>query len=91
MTLHNIWSVDSLKGFQLRKDFYALKENTNNPSFIDYFADLGDPRQEDRCDHKLIDIIFISVCAVICGADGFTSTPRANPRSRRSRSCRSGR
>ena len=72
MTLHNIKSVDSLKGFQLRKDFYALKENTNNPSFIDYFADLADPRQEDRCDHKLIDILFIAVCAVICGADRFT-------------------
>ena len=42
------------------------------PSFIDYFAELADPRVEDRCDHKLIDILFIAVCAVICGADGFT-------------------
>jgi len=42
------------------------------PSFIDYFADLADPRLEDRCSHKLIDILFIAVCAVICGADGFT-------------------
>jgi predicted transposase YbfD/YdcC len=42
------------------------------PSFIDYFANLADPRIEDRCDHKLIDILFIAVCAVICGADGFT-------------------
>jgi predicted transposase YbfD/YdcC len=41
-------------------------------SFIDYFAELADPRVEDRCDHKLIDILFIAVCAVICGADGFT-------------------
>jgi predicted transposase YbfD/YdcC len=48
--------------------------NTNNetPSFIDYFTELADPRIEDRCDHKLIDILFIAVCAVICGADGFT-------------------
>lgn len=45
---------------------------TDTPTFIDYFADLSDPRIEDRCDHKLIDILFIAVCAVICGADGFT-------------------
>lgn len=64
--------MDSLKGFQFRKDFRALSENNKNPSFIDYFADLADPRIEDRCDHKLIDILFIAVCAVICGADGFT-------------------
>lgn len=49
-----------------------MNENSNNPSFIEYFADLADPRIEDRCDHKLIDILFIAVCAVICGADGFT-------------------
>jgi predicted transposase YbfD/YdcC len=45
---------------------------TDTPTFIDYFTDLCDPRIEDRCDHKLIDILFIAVCAVICGADGFT-------------------
>lgn len=46
--------------------------NSDTPTFIDYFADLTDPRIEDRCDHKLIDILFIAVCAVICGADSFT-------------------
>jgi predicted transposase YbfD/YdcC len=46
--------------------------NTDTPTFIDHFADLTDPRIEDRCDHKLIDILFIATCAVICGADGFT-------------------
>ena len=45
---------------------------TDTPTFIDYFTALCDPRIEDRCDHKLIDILFIAVCAVICGADGFT-------------------
>jgi predicted transposase YbfD/YdcC len=49
-----------------------LNTNDETPSFIEYFADLADPRIEDRCDHKLIDILFIAVCAVICGADGFT-------------------
>jgi predicted transposase YbfD/YdcC len=49
-----------------------LKTDQPIPNFIDYFADLADPRQQDRCDHKRIDILFIAVCAVICGADGFT-------------------
>jgi len=49
-----------------------LKTNQSTPNFIDYFAELADPRQEDRCDHKLIDILFIAICAVICGAEGFT-------------------
>ena len=33
-----------------------MKTNPPTPSFIDYFADLADPRQEDRCDHQLIDL-----------------------------------
>lgn len=41
-------------------------------TIIECFSDLVDPRVEDRCDHKLIDIIFIAVCAVISGADSFT-------------------
>ena len=49
-----------------------MKIDQPTPSFIDYFVELTDPRQEDRCDHKLIDILFIAICAVICGADGFT-------------------
>jgi predicted transposase YbfD/YdcC len=42
------------------------------PTFADCFADLPDPRKVEQCDHLLIDILFIAVCAVICGADGFT-------------------
>ncbi len=33
------------------------------------FGELSDPRVEGRCDHKLIDIIIIAVCAVITGAE----------------------
>ena len=33
------------------------------------FQVLPDPRVEGRCDHKLIDIIVIAVCAVIAGAE----------------------
>lgn len=35
------------------------------------FQDLPDPRVEGRCDHKLIDIIVITVCAVIVGAENW--------------------
>jgi predicted transposase YbfD/YdcC len=38
-------------------------------SLVVSFQDLPDPRVEGRCDHKLIDIIVIAVCAVIAGAE----------------------
>ena len=33
------------------------------------FAGLADPRETRRCDHRLIDILAIAVCAVIACAD----------------------
>jgi predicted transposase YbfD/YdcC len=41
-------------------------------SLEECFQSLPDPRVEGRCDHKLIDIIIIGVCGVICGADSWT-------------------
>ncbi|MCC3421806.1 MAG: ISAs1 family transposase, partial [Microcoleus sp. PH2017_07_MST_O_A] len=35
----------------------------------DHFFDLEDPRVERTRHHQLIDIITLSICAVICGAD----------------------
>lgn len=40
--------------------------------FLRYFVNVPDPRVEYLCDHKLIDIIAIAICAVTCGADGWT-------------------
>jgi predicted transposase YbfD/YdcC len=40
-------------------------------SLIVSFQNLPDPRVEGRCDHKLIDIIVITVCAVIAGAESW--------------------
>ena len=42
------------------------------PSISEHFAGLEDPRVEHLSDHKLIDIIIIAICAVICGAEGWT-------------------
>jgi predicted transposase YbfD/YdcC len=37
----------------------------------DYFGDLPDPRVERTRKHKLLDIIAIAICGVICGADSW--------------------
>jgi len=45
--------------------------NEDPISLIISFQDLPDPRVEGRCDHKLIDIVVIAVCAVIAGAENW--------------------
>ena len=37
------------------------------------FASLYDPRVQGRCDHKLLDIIIIAICAVVCGAEDWVA------------------
>src|SRR5215210_8353709 len=39
------------------------------PGILDHFASLPDPRRDHKKKHKLCDIIFITISAVICGAD----------------------
>jgi predicted transposase YbfD/YdcC len=41
------------------------------PALIEQLAGLPDPRVERTRLHKLIDILAIGICAVICGADGW--------------------
>ena len=41
-------------------------------TIADYFGEIEDPRVERTRQHKLIDIITIAICAVICGAEGWT-------------------
>lgn len=41
-------------------------------SLAQHFGDLTDPRVERRREHKLLDIVAITICAVICAADGWT-------------------
>lgn len=38
-----------------------------------YFSDLSDPRIERTKRHKLVDILVIGICAVICGADDYVA------------------
>ncbi len=37
----------------------------------EHFSKVSDPRVDRTKDHKLIDIIAIAICAVICGAEGW--------------------
>lgn len=41
-------------------------------TIADHFIAIEDPRVERTRHHKLIDIITIAICAVICGAEGWT-------------------
>jgi len=50
-------------------------DNTTMPlarTIDDHFSSLTDPRYINKSDHILLDIITITICAVICGADMFT-------------------
>jgi len=54
----------------------ASSESTPPPALTEYFADLDDPRREGSVDYPLDEIIILTICAVICGADGCTSVAR---------------
>jgi predicted transposase YbfD/YdcC len=41
-------------------------------SLWSYFSELPDPRRSQGRRHKLVDILAIALCAVLCGADDFT-------------------
>lgn len=47
-------------------------QNTEKPKIIDCFASVTDPRIFLKTRHKLIDIIVITLCAVLAGADEWT-------------------
>ena len=38
---------------------------------LEHFKDLDDPRAEHLLEHQLLDIIGLTICAVICGADSW--------------------
>lgn len=46
-------------------------DETSRPLFT-HLLTITDPRRDASTDHPLKSILFISVCAVICGADGWT-------------------
>jgi predicted transposase YbfD/YdcC len=43
------------------------------PALVDHFSAIPDPRLDRQKRHKLIDILTIAICAVICGADDWVA------------------
>ena len=57
------------------KDRIFAMENTH-PLYV-CFSDLDDPRQEKQSSrHLLIDILMLTILAVICGADSWVAVER---------------
>lgn len=50
-----------------------VRKNNTATTLATHFADLDDPRVEGRSVHKLIDILVIGICTVICGGDDYPS------------------
>ena len=46
-------------------------ENRKSPSLIEHFSTITDPRIDRTKRHKLIDILVISICGIICGAESW--------------------
>jgi hypothetical protein len=44
---------------------------TRPMSFLQHFADLPDPRSHINRTYELLDIVFLTVCAVLSGAEGW--------------------
>ena len=46
---------------------------SSRTDIVEHFADLDDPRQRANQEHKFIDILVITICAAICGADDWVA------------------
>jgi len=42
-------------------------------SIQDHFSEVQDPRQPGKVEHPLINIIFITICGTLCGADNWVA------------------
>ena len=47
----------------------VLHTEARSVSIVDHFSNLTDPRIDRKKEHKLIDIVVIGICAVICADD----------------------
>jgi predicted transposase YbfD/YdcC len=51
---------------------FAISDKTAAPDFATHFSHLTDPRMSGKCRHELIDIVTITILAVMCGANELT-------------------
>lgn len=48
-----------------------LQSPQSSVSLLEHFKNLEDPRAKHLVEHRLLDIIALSICAVVCGADSW--------------------
>src|SRR3989454_10204135 len=48
-------------------------EEKRTAALIDHFSKLEDPRIDRHKEHKLIDILVIAICAILCGANDWVA------------------
>ena len=68
-----LWGIDGkviVKVTILPKEGVKLKPKI---TIADHFAQMSDPRIDRTKRHKLIDILTIAICGVICGADSWVA------------------
>lgn len=44
------------------------QKHTHSAAIAEYFSSVSDPRIDRTKRHKLIDMIIVAICAIICGA-----------------------
>jgi predicted transposase YbfD/YdcC len=54
----------------------SIKEKAVFEAFNEYFGQIDDPRQSHKIDHLLIEVLFMSILAIIAGADDFEDMAR---------------
>ena len=56
-----------------RKSVAQVEDDENAASVMEYLSKIPDPRMERTRFHSLTDILMLSLCAIICGANGFVA------------------
>jgi len=64
-------SVVAISWAMSRKSAADREKEELTASILEYFASIPDPRVDRTRHHSLTDILALSLCAVICGADSF--------------------
>ena len=50
---------------------HSKSNRPNRPDLVSYLGEVTDPRMDRTRDHKLIDILVIGICSIICAGEGF--------------------
>ena len=49
-------------------------------AFTEHLSSIEDPRQAEKASYPLFDIMFVTLCAVIAGAEGLKRDPKIGRR-----------